>query len=196
MERLSGSSGSGSTSESAVTIYDSDETWSTCRDPLLERPFAPFGDQRDYVMAPGGSFENASAPGWRFSGGAKLMAGDDPFGLRAGERVLRLPDDATAITPAMCVDLHYPTLRLAARSVRSGRLEVEVIYPDVPGAKFQEVARVEGGNVSAWLLSNDVPLYPGTGGVAPGERRVALRFTGQGNGDWHVDDVLVDPRYR
>src|SRR5687767_13195318 len=40
--------------------------------------FAPWGDYANYALVPGGSFE-AGTPTWAMSGGAKVVAGNEPF---------------------------------------------------------------------------------------------------------------------
>ena len=42
----------------------------TCIAPLIEQPFLSFKDRRDYVLAPGGSFEDPTMPGWSLETGA------------------------------------------------------------------------------------------------------------------------------
>ena len=187
----------GSTSVSKPKIYDSPESARTCADPAIDHPFAPFGDSRDYVLAADGGFEDATLPGWQLKGGARAADGNEPHYVNDADdrRSLHLPVGASAISPSMCVDLHYPSFRLFARSLglSPGKLKVEVVYPDVHNADWKTVAQI--GSRSDWFLSGDMALTPEIGGSAAGPRRVALRFSATGlAGSWKVDDVFIDPR--
>jgi hypothetical protein len=98
----------------------------------------------------------------------------------------------------MCVDLHYPTLRLMTNPARNqGQLKVEVIYPDSNNPVFHPVATL-GAQGRDWQASADIPVFPERGGAAPGMRRVALRFTSIApkgdSGDWRIDDLYIDPK--
>jgi hypothetical protein len=97
----------------------------------------------------------------------------------------------------MCVDLHYPTFRLMARTKGQGQLKVEVIYPDSDNPVFHQVATL-GAQGRDWLATDDLSVFPERGGAAPGMRRVALRFTSVGSsrdgGEWRLDDLYVDPK--
>ena len=100
----------------------------------------------------------------------------------------------------MCVDLHYPTMRLMAKAQKNkGQLQVEVIYPDSDNPVFQPVGSLAAGSSDKWLASDDLPIYPERGGATAGKRRVALRFTSVAAsdgevGDWRIDDLYVDPK--
>ena len=84
----------------------------TCEAPLIEQPFLSFKDDRDYVLAPGGAFEDGSLAGWSLEGGAGVAAGNEPFNLRrvcrqqfaraAGRGVGDEPDDVRG--PALAHD--------------------------------------------------------------------------------------------
>lgn len=175
---------------------------STCHRPSFARPLLPFGDDRWYVAAPGGSFTAGTTDGWQLSAGARYVAD------AAGGGALALPPGSSAISPAMCVDLDYPHLRFAhrftARDPSKGEIQVEVVYPHVRSPEWQEAKKFDGKQGDAagtpgWRLSPDVDLKPDTGGKAWGARYVALRFTAlptRHAGEWLVDDVWIDPRMR
>jgi hypothetical protein len=46
--------------------------------------FAPWGDNDNYLLVPGGAFEPGT-PTWAMSGGAKVVAGNEPFYVRSAE---------------------------------------------------------------------------------------------------------------
>jgi hypothetical protein len=188
---------------SAKEADTTSESRATCVAPLIEQPFLSFDDERDYVLAPGGSFEDSSLAGWSLEGGAGVVAGNEPFNVRglSDNNSLVLPAGASATSPTMCVDLHWPTLRFVARQTgeKDAELEVEVLYPEADekhaawhGAKKFKAKRRDG-----WRLTEDVKLSPDRGGKFAGGRPVALRFTNTSDqGSWQIDNVYVDPRCR
>lgn len=188
---------------SAKEADTTSESRATCVAPLIEQPFLSFDDERDYVLAPGGSFEDSSLAGWSLEGGAGVAAGNEPFNVRglSDSNSLVLPAGASATSATMCVDLHWPTLRFVARQTgeKDAELEVEVLYPEADekhatwhGAKKFKAKRKDG-----WRLTEDVKLSPDRGGKFAGGRPVALRFTNTSDqGSWQIDNVYVDPRCR
>ena len=188
---------------SAKEAHTTSESRATCVAPLIEQPFLSFDDERDYVLAPGGSFEDSSPAGWSLEGGAVVAAGNEPFNLRglSDNNSLVLPAGASATSPTMCVDLNWPTLRFVASQTgeKDAELEVEVLYPEADekhatwhGAKKFKAKRKDG-----WRLTEDVKLSPDRGGKFAGGRPVALRFTNTSDqGSWQIDNVYIDPRCR
>lgn len=204
------------TTASGINILETATSRQTCSAPQLVSAFASLGDMRDYVLAPGGDFEASRLEGWQVQratltdGGSPLevdavepddrndRGGWGGYGDGDNEQSLKVPAGGSATSPAMCVDLHYPTLRLMTKAPRSqGQLKVEVIYPDSDNPVFHPVAHI-GGQGRDWQASADIPVFPERGGAAPGMRRVALRFTSVGSGydagEWRLDDLYVDPK--
>jgi hypothetical protein len=165
-----------------------------CDTAALSQPFAPWGDNAQYKLAPGGDFEG-SLDGWKFSGGATRVAGG-----RNGGYSVRIPAGGSVTTPATCVNAAYPTFRFFSKS--SGGLlgllpamTVEVLYRDsalrilplplgvgLPSRGFQPSLTMLTGSVLAGLLND-------------GEDFVGIRFRSV-LGTWNVDDVYVDPMMR
>lgn len=191
----------GLTGTAAADLDGSSLSRETCVDQQIEQPFAALGDVRDYVLAPGGSFEDPAMDGWALEGGATVVAGNDPFNLRDGEDagVLGLPAGASATSPAMCVDLDYPTMRLVAlqQDAGGGVLEVEVLYPEGLGKKpeWKKVGRLKADAADGWHASDDIELDPERGGKLAGARELAIRLTAT-SGAWQIDDLYVDPSKR
>lgn len=186
------------------TFQETADTWTSCHEPKIENPFLFDGDSLDYVLSPSGSFEG-EATGWQYFDGAGVAAGNDPFGLQEGadEQVLNLPPGSSAVSPLMCVDLDFPTFRFALQQLADDqeKLKVEVIYPDVDRPKFRKVAMIRADHEDGWGLTDHLALEPERGGVDPGGRRMAMRFTVSGDSaapatGYQLDDVYVDPRCR
>ena len=165
-----------------------------CAAPALTSALAAFGDWRSYFLAPGGDFETG-ARGWTLTGGATTSTGSSPLRLGAARKSLRLPAGATATSPAFCVDLNYPTFRFFSTQGKAP-LSVDVIYPAL-GTRKPRATTITGG-ATGWTLAKDVDLRPTVVTKDAGWRLVQLRYVADKalNGDWLVDDVLIDPKMR
>jgi hypothetical protein len=181
--------------EATGTVVEVEQTAATtlsCQEPLIVNPFTAFGDFRDYVLAPYGDFENAALPGWTLTGGASVVR------TSSGNGTLRLPEGSTATSPAMCIDLNYPTMRYFVRDADAdqARLRTQVMYVDHATAYTPyTVGKLTAK--STWRLTEDIEVLPERGGVDPGWRRVAFRLLPPANeGDIRIDDFYIDPRMR
>jgi hypothetical protein len=167
-----------------------------CNDAELSQPFARWGDQSSYELLPGADFEG-SLTGWSLSGGAKRVAGSEPFGASGsvGAYSLQLPAGASVQSPSTCVTAAYPTFRFFARnnSLLSSVL-VQVVYSTPLGTLTLPLGAVALS--SAWEPT--LPMLTGslvTGLLSGGTAEVALRFTAL-TGSSQIDDVFVDPRMK
>jgi hypothetical protein len=168
----------------------------SCEPEPTSTPFAQFGDRKNYVLAPGGSFEDG-APGWELRG-ASIDSGNESYyvGGRSHTRSLRIDGGETATSPTICVGLEHPTIRLFTRNNRLllSTMTVEVIVHTSLGLK---VAVPIGLTLphSKWraspnylVVANLLPLLPGN------HTPVQFRFRAIGAGSWWIDDFYVDPR--
>jgi hypothetical protein len=167
-----------------------------CEAQTLERPFLPWADPAHYVLTPGGTFEDGSAA-WDTTGNAAVVDGNESFYVHgAGEsKSLRLPAGSSATSPAMCVGIEHPTLRLfARRSVGAllATLKVDVLFEDAYGTvQSLTIGTATGG--PSWAPTIQMPVVANLLALLPGERTaIAFRFTARG-GDWTIDDAYVDP---
>jgi hypothetical protein len=179
------STGDVSVAQTAATTY-------TCQDPTIVQPFSSVGDLRDYVLAPFGDFEAANPDGWTFDGGAGQVRDDD------GNGALSVPAHSSATSPAMCIDLNYPTVRFQVENVLAddADLSVQVMYADHKKAyRPHEVKKTKAKG--RYALTGDIKIDPQRGGKEAGWRRIAFRFVNdKDKGDFHIDDLYVDPRLR
>ena len=168
-----------------------------CSPKPTTKAFESFGDQTDYTLAPGGAFE-ASGPQWTLSGGASIVAENEPFKVhsRGDTRSVKLPPGASATSPVTCVGVEHPTMRLFARDNRAllSTLMVEVITETSLGLKVSLPVGVLLPN-GQWkpspkllVVSNLLPLLPGE------HTPVQFVVRSVGLGTWFVDDFYVDPR--
>src|SRR5215213_8167061 len=174
---------------------------SPCDGAELSQPFARWGDPASYKLAPGGDVEG-SLSGWTLAGGAKRLAGSEPFAATGalGASSLSIPAGGSVTTAATCVNAAYPSFRFFAKS--SGGLlgllpvmTVELVYRDgLLGLVSVPIGTVVPG--SSWKPSPVMLSLSAVGAaVAGGEAPLALRFTSV-SGTWQVDDVFVDPYRR
>ena len=174
-----------------VVVQQTAGTAQTCQDPIIVNPFTTFGDLRDYVLAPYGDFEHSYMDGWSLEGGAGTVIDEH------GNGALDLPAGSTATSPAMCIDLNYPTVRFFVRNVvEEGDLEVQVMYVDHKKAyKPKTVKKLKAKR--PYGLTKDIKIDPDRGGKEEGWRRIAFRFVAdEDKGNFRVDDLYVDPRLR
>jgi hypothetical protein len=170
-----------------------------CGDESLSTPFAGFGDQANYKIVPGGSFEG-SLTNWTLSGGAKVVSGNEPWkvgGSGHGKSVV-LPAGSKVVTAPTCVGLAEPTLRFFAKKNRGllSTLAVSVYVKTSLGLVVPVPIGVVLGN-GQWKATPKLLIVANLLPLLPGDRTpVAFQFTPV-LGDWQIDDVYVDPqRYR
>jgi hypothetical protein len=170
-----------------------------CDGQLMEQPFLPWLDPAQYVLAPDGGLE-AGGSAWTLAGGARVVAGNEPWRVRgAGDsRSLALPAGSSATTGWMCVSLLHPTLRLfvSNEGFLLSTLKVEVLFADSVGTvKAVPIATILA--TSAWQPTLPLPILVNAMNlplVTDGTLAVALRFTPLGSGgSWRLDDTYVDP---
>lgn len=166
-----------------------------CDNAALTQPFAHWGDTNPYKAMPGGDFEG-SLSGWTLSGGARVVSGNESFGVNGGTHSLYLPAGASVTTPLTCVDAAYPTARFFDKSdgLLSGVL-VQLVYDDpVLGlVPLPAGAATLSPRWSPTLPMLTLSAVPGL--LDGGTAQVALRFTAL-LGPSQIDDIYVDPRMK
>jgi hypothetical protein len=168
-----------------------------CDNAPLSQPFAGVGDSNQYKLVPGGDFESGLA-GWKVSGGARTVAGSEPFGAtgQVGDQSLYLPAGSSVESPSTCVDAAYPSFRFYGRN--DGLLStvlVQIVYKEPLGVTLTVPVGVHALSHS-WEAS--LPMLTGSvveGVLSNGTAQVSLRFTAL-TGASRIDDVFVDPRMR
>lgn len=156
----------------------------TCNTSALSQPFAPWGDNASYELAPGGDFESS---GWNLSGAASIVSGSEPFAATGtlGQYSLSLPAGSTATSPLTCVDAAYPTVRMFVGG--TGAAAVSLVYDGIPVPAGVALA---GGS---WTPS--LPMVTQSailGALSGGSAQVSIQITAL-LGNPQIDDVFVDP---
>jgi hypothetical protein len=170
-------------------VVSPSDTPSTC-DTQTSQPFAPWGDSSYYVLVPGGSFE-PGGPAWKLSGGAKVLAGNEPFYVhsKADRYSLYLPAGGSVTTPAMCFAVGDWKVRFFVKG--GGTVRVKIVVKSLLGV----LSVVDGGTVkggSTWRPSPAVGLLLTnvTGLLATDS--ISLRLTSE-TASVRIDDVYLDP---
>ncbi len=162
-----------------------------------EKVFSPWGDQRNYVLAPDGGFE-AGGSGWQLSRGAAVVEGNESHYLNdAGDsKSLSLPAGSSAASPPVCMSIDTPSFRLVARNTGnpSSRLRVEAVYKLLGLVRTKTAGTLQAG--SAWAptqsVSTVLTLSTIVGTLIPSA--IEIRFTPlDSSGRWQVDDLYIDP---
>jgi hypothetical protein len=164
------------------------------------RVFQPWLDPARYVPAPGGHAE--SSAGWDLDGGARVVAGNEPWkvGGKSHGNSLLLPAGSSATTDVMCVGIGHPTMRFFAKRTSGTLLNpllVEVQFEALGGVlKSLPIGAVLSGGqwqptLPSLVVANLLPLLPNE------QTPVRFKFTPVGRANWQIDDVYVDPwRFR
>jgi hypothetical protein len=151
--------------------------------------FSQFGDQRDYYLAPGGSFEGSIT--WFNGGPVSLVAGNEPWYLAGTghSSAVRLQYGARLISPVLCVTRDEPYLRFMAKSEGTGSLHVTVFLFSASN-KVLHSSSMSSRDFASWAPSHLIDLQ--TSKLPAGEQGyIAVAF--RSGGDWTIDDVFVDP---
>jgi hypothetical protein len=162
-----------------------------------EKVFSPWGDQRNYVLAPDGGFE-AGGSGWDLNRGAQVVDGNESYFLNdaADAKSLSLPAGSSAVSPLVCMSIDTPSFRLLARNTGdpSSRLRVEAVFNLLGLVRTKTAGTVTAG--SGWAPSQSVStvltLSTLVGTLIPSA--IEIRLTPlDAKGNWQVDDLYVDP---
>jgi hypothetical protein len=168
-----------------------------CSSSGAETVFSPWGDQRNYVLAPDGGFE-AGGAGWKLNRGAAVVEGNESYYLNdAGDsKSLSLPAGSSAVSPPVCMAIDTPSFRLVARNSGdpSSQLRVEAVYKLLGLVHTKAAGTLRAG--STWTptqsVSTVLTLSTIVGTLIPSA--IEIRFTPlDSSGQWQVDDLYIDP---
>jgi hypothetical protein len=157
--------------------------------------FAPWGDDAQYSLAPQGDYSNTS--GWTFKNTGAASADPNPLGPNA---LVFLKGDSEAISPAMCVSLANPTIRLMMRDIGgNGKsdIKVTVLYEDL-GGHTQHLTLAKLRATSEWSPTVTIPIAVNllSTASANGWTAVAFDFKVEGlqkNEALELGSLYVDP---
>jgi hypothetical protein len=167
---------------------------SACPTQPTAQRFLRWSDPGWYAPLPDSGFESGTQ--WSLTGGAAVVAGNEPFfiGSPADAHSLSLPGGASAASAPVCLSLGSPTLRLLVRNTgaATARLTVTATVTDALGARRTlAVASLPGS--AQWAPSPPVAVV--LNAASPlGAQQVSFAFApADASGRWTIDDVYVDP---
>jgi hypothetical protein len=166
--------------------------------PNLAQSFAAWNDYGLYTPVENAGVEQGAA-GWTLTGGASVVAGNEPWkiGGASHSNALNLPEGASATTAPLCIDETYPHFRLFVRNAGSVKtaLKIEVVYFDNKGKVTNTKPYDYKTDLPAWQPTGMVGINVFTPKTAVAAAPIAFRFTPNGKGaSYQIDDVYVDPR--
>jgi hypothetical protein len=164
----------------------------TCPAQPVSQVFAPWKDRSLYAAIPGGGFD-AGAGGWTLSGGATIVAENQPLLGGSGGGSLQLLPGSSATSPTFCVALGYPYGRAFARTFAGkAKVSVQVRHLAADGSVLKVDPTMDLDASSAWAPTRQFKFNDGLADQLGG--RVQLRFTLRSGLIARVDDVFADPR--
>jgi hypothetical protein len=177
---------------------DAGASGTSCEPRAVTQPFLPWLDAKNYFLMPGGDLE--SGAGWTFTGGARLLDGNEPFYVHSQDdrQSLLLPSGGSARTESTCVDSDEPTMRFFVRntgsalSVLAVEARVRTTLLGVTATTSLPLGVVLG--TQQWHPSLPVLFKLSLNQLLGGTTTIDFRFTALGlGGKWQIDDVFVDP---
>lgn len=163
-----------------------------CTSRTNVKAFSKWSDANDYFLAPNGGFESTTVD-WLLSGGATVVAGNQPYA--AGAKSLKVPFNGSAESHTMCVTRGENTIRLFVKDphVNGAILHVEANVRSSTGAIAQTSFDVNSNvTTSTWSPTMILTIPNLLGGT--GTQDLTVKFTTRGSSaTWYLDDVYVDP---
>jgi hypothetical protein len=151
--------------------------------------FTPWGDTHQYYFTQSGGFESG-APGWTLSGGAHLVAGNEPFDVhsKTDSSSLLIPTGAAATSPPLCFGLDTPGIRFFATS-NSGPATIHVQV--IANGPLGLLSTLDGGPATVGTSWAPTPVFSTTLSQLSGATSIQLKITSTGN--VQIDDIYIDP---
>jgi hypothetical protein len=165
-----------------------------CNFSGASQTFAQWGDQAWYVPVAGGSFETQA--GWKLSGGAAIVPGNNPFylGSRSDSHSLLLPPGSSALTPGVCLGVLTPTLRFVGSASDASGVNVTMYTRTLFGlVQLPSSGRIDlagdwdASETQRFLVQNVLGL------LNLNSSNIYFRFTPSGGATVRMDDVYLDP---
>lgn len=163
-----------------------------CTPRTTSKPFSGFGDNNNYFLVQGGSFEGG-ATGWNLIG-ARVVTGNEPWkvGGSAHSSSLLVPPAMMATSPAMCVASDEDSMRFFYKrpGVWGSALHVHI---DVTSGVNRATNDLDlDGSTPGWAVSPRMMLPDIRD--ASGQQTITISFSTRNvPAQWIVDDVYVDP---
>lgn len=145
--------------------------------------FSAWGDSANYSLAPQGDYVDTS--GWSFKNTGAITSDPNPLGSNAFSF---FKGDSEAISPAMCVSVDNPTIRLMMKDLGgNGKadIKVTVLYEDVNGhTQHLTLAKLKAS--SSWSPTIAIPIAVNVLSTASSSGWTAVAF------DFKVEGLQKD----
>jgi hypothetical protein len=166
-----------------------------CPATSTTKPFRGFGDDAEYSLVPGATFEG-SLPGWSIPGAAKVL-GNESYKVHStvDDESLSISPAGLAVTAPFCVSADHPTFRFFARRTSGtwGTALVKVRWSDSGGVHDTVVGSIS--STSLWAPTASLPLASVLPLTQPGSTlnvQIVLDPENSGGG-FAIDDLYIDP---
>lgn len=162
-----------------------------CEARSTSAAFAPWGDQNQYFVANGGTFEDGATP-WSTWGGARSGTGQNPFGYAGrGAKAMRMPAWSGAQSPSICVFHNEESLRFSYKAPFAGAtMQVYVEVANEDGYAYTDTYVTASSR--RWDVTPIIDL-PNLRNP-DGQQWVTIYLMPlDDGGTWLVDDVMIDP---
>jgi hypothetical protein len=179
-----------------VTAAPAAAATTACSVPASAPVLSVLGDQANYTLLPGGSFESGT-PGWSLNN-ASVVPGNEPWyvGASSDSNSLNIQPGGSATSLTVCGTSAFPSFRFFAKSTPgapASALHIGVQWTTTWGMSgYRDLGTLNSGDYSAWKATPSLAL----GSLLPSGMTVYVRFVftaDAGGGPWNVDDVYVDP---
>jgi hypothetical protein len=171
-----------------------------CAATPTTKAFAAFGDNANYSLAPGGSFESGTS-GWSLSG-ASVVTGNESFKVHgsADTKSLAIKPTGAVVSAPFCVAIQHPTFRFFARRTSGtwGVLNVKLRWKNESGATNETVVGSVSTSDTAWHPTQSFNLATVLG-IWNSDQALTAQFVfdpEDSGGAFAIDDVYVDPYSR
>jgi hypothetical protein len=155
--------------------------------PTALQPFTPWGDEGQYVLTTGGSFESGT-PAWTLTGGATVVNDNAPNRLDPPTHSLSLflPSGSSATSACVTAPQIRGIVRFFAKNTGSvdANLKVEIL---VKGKTYLAGTITAG---SSWAPTN---ILPSNAPAYKGAVTYQMRLTASAGAAFTVDDTYFDP---
>jgi hypothetical protein len=162
----------------------------SCTPPSLTQSFLPFGDDSEYALVPGESYDNLFGSGWTLTGRAHIVSATLYDGTQGS--VLDLPAGSSAISPPTCVTNQDPTVRTMVQDLAgSAGVNLVVGYLSGNGLSFS-TGNIQGA-AGGWSVSPIINIHPSS---VSGWQLAQFVFTPNGNSpsEYRIYNFYIDPR--
>ena len=167
---------------------------STCGYDASTQVFLPWGDPNSYSLAPEGDFSDTSQWTLKHANVTADASALGPNALALGQ------GDSEAVSPAMCVNVDNPTIRLMMKDVGgNGKSDVKVtvLYEDLNG-HVQHLTLAKLRATSTWSPTITIPIAVNILSTASANGMTAVAFDFKVEGlqkgeTLELSDLYVDP---